>query len=108
MNAHSGLGQRPPRTFNVTVSSGSGSQELKFGGSVIALSVKAPSSSATYNLDIQDGDGFVVTDKKNLTGHVVIREEFQCYYDTSSDTGMTLNFTSATNGAYSVRVWFKV
>jgi len=105
---HTGLGQRPPRTFNITVTSGTGSLELKFGGTCIGVSVLAPNGTAVYDLVIEDGDAFHVFQALALTGHQIVRDEFQMYYDTADDSGMTLKIENATDGAYKVRLWFKV
>ena len=103
----SGLGQRAPKTFNITVTGNTGTQTLKFGGNVIGYSIIAPSGAATYNLEFTDVDGYKLSESTGNTGDCKISDVFQMHYDNARDKGVTATLTTATNGAYSIRIWFK-
>jgi hypothetical protein len=106
MSEHTGLGQRPPRTFNITVASNTGALELKFGGNCIGYSIIAPSAAAAYAIKFEM-DSFPLDKKEGLVGDNVRWNEFQMYYDNARDKGVTCTIYNATDGSYRVRAWYK-
>ncbi len=96
----SGLGQRPPKTFSITVSGGTGNQTLsEMGGNVIGYSIKSP-AGASYSIEFKDGDDYGLEAEPSMTGDTTVYQEFQVY----GDTKCTI---TGTDGSYTVRLWYK-
>ena len=89
-----------PLTFDVTVSGGTGSFTFDGGGYyILAICVKAPSASHSYQYEMLDADGFPIAGTRvAMTGNDVQRGRIE-----PVGTGNTFTFSGATDGNYSVR-----
>ena len=104
----SGIGQRPPKEFNITITAGAdNSLELKFGGNCIGYSIIAPSSAATYSVKFEF-DSYPLDKKEGLTGDHARWHNFQMYYDFQKNKGPKCTIYNATNGAYKVMAWYSL
>jgi len=104
----SGIGQRPPRVFNITVAGMvDQSLELKFGGNCIGYSIIAPSGASTYSVKFEF-DSFPLDKVEVLTGDHVRWHHFQMYFDFQKDKGPKCTIYDATNGLYKVMAWYSL
>lgn len=67
-------------------------------GEIRQIAIKAPSAVATYTVALTDPDGFLLYKETGITGDTVI--SMWVYVNSI----ITITFTSATNGTYSVRL----
>lgn len=94
--------QQAPRTVTVTVTSGSGSTQMDFGGACIGYAVKPPQTGDSYDIEVKDERAFGVAGEIGLVGQQTIKDEFQLY---RLNTVYIQN--ASRDGSYSVRFWFK-
>lgn len=87
---------------SVVVAGATGTANLPSGypinGEIRQIAVKAPTSVSSYTFAITDPDGFLLYKETDLIGDRAI--SMWVYVNSI----ITITFTSATNGTYSVRV----
>ena len=90
-----------PTLFIVSVAGGVGQKALDLNGKVLAVGVIAPNTSAVYDMEILDVDGFGVCHLDDAVGNVSVNYGARFYGP------HTVYFTNATDGDYKVKVWYE-
>ena len=94
------INRRLPLTATVVVSGGTGTRTITNGTGVVAgYATKAPSGAATYNIEINDADGYGYSGKTGNTGDTTFSDLFMA-------DGTMVFVITGTDGTYTVRVWF--
>jgi len=89
-----------PEKIAITVTGSSGSATKKRSAHLCAIGIIAP-AGAVYDLEIVDGDGFGLFAKTGISGNATLAVDAQLYAE------QTISLTNATNGSYSLKLWFK-
>ncbi len=95
-------GEYFPRVFTIVVAANVGSQVIYIIGEARGLNILPPAESSTFDYSLEDSDGRGLIGQENCIGNVTEYTPFPL----EENLQHTLSFANATNGTYSIKIWF--